>query len=83
MGKRLALSLSDDTHAQVTALAAEAGLSAHVWIVAAVEREAFRQVCEKADAWWRAHPDAALAETAAYHRRQEWRTESRRGSSAA
>ncbi|GAB2981578.1 hypothetical protein LWP59_04985 [Amycolatopsis acidiphila] len=83
MGKRLALSLSDDTHAQVKARAAEAGISAHAWIVAAVEREAFRQLCEKADEWWQAHPDEARAETAAYHRRQERRTESRRGSSAA
>lgn len=83
MGKRLALSLSDDTHALVKARAAEAGVSAHAWIVAAVEREAFRQLCEKTDAWWQAHPDEARAETAAYQRRQEWRTESRRGSSAA
>lgn len=83
MGKRLALSLSDDTHARVQALAAEDGTSAHAWIVAAVEREAFRRLCGKADEWWQAHPDEARAETAAYHRRQEWRTESRRGSSAA
>ncbi|WP_236795925.1 hypothetical protein [Amycolatopsis sp. GM8] len=78
MGKRLALSLSDDSHAQVRALAAEAGVSGHAWIVAAVEREAFRQLCEKTDEWWQAHPDEARAETAAYRRRQEWR-----GSSAA
>jgi hypothetical protein len=83
MAKRLALSLSDDTYAQVTALAAEGGVSAHAWIVGAVEREAFRRLCAKADEWWQAHPDEARAETAAYQRRQEWRTESRRGSSAA
>jgi hypothetical protein len=83
MGKRLALSLSDDTDAQVRTRAAEAGVSAQAWIAAALEREAFRQLCEKTDEWWQAHPDEARAEAAAYQRRQEWRTESRRGSSAA
>jgi hypothetical protein len=83
MGKRLALTLSDDTHAQVKAHAAEAGLSAHAWIVAAVEREAFRQLCEKTNEWWQEHPDEVQAATVDYHHRQEWRTEIRRGSSAA
>ncbi|GHF77149.1 hypothetical protein FHX82_005937 [Amycolatopsis bartoniae] len=80
MGKRPALSLPDETHALIEARAAEAGVSAHAWLVAAVEREAFRQLCEKTDKWWQAHPDEARAEVAAYHRRQ---SESRRGSSAA
>ncbi|GAA4665913.1 MULTISPECIES: hypothetical protein [Amycolatopsis] len=80
MGKRLALTLSEDTHAQIEALAAEAGVPVQDWLVAAVEREAFRQLCEQTDAWWRAHPELARAEIAAYSRRQ---SESRRGSSAA
>lgn len=83
MTKRLALSLSDDTHAEVKARAAEAGVSAHAWIVAALEREAFRQLCEKTDDWWREHPGEARAENAAFPRRQEWRAENRRDSSAA
>jgi hypothetical protein len=83
MGKRLALTLSDDTHAQVRARAAEAGLSVHAWIVAAVEREAFRQLCAKTDQWWREHPEQARAATEEFHHRQEWRTEIQRGSSAA
>ncbi|TVT55768.1 hypothetical protein FNH05_09075 [Amycolatopsis rhizosphaerae] len=83
MGKRLALTLSDDTYGQVKALAAEAGLSVRAWLVAAVEREAFRQLCAKADEWWHEHPGEVQAATEGYHRRQEWRTEIQRASSAA
>lgn len=83
MGKQLALTLSDDTHRQIKALAMEAGLSVHAWLVAAVEREAFRQLCAKTDQWWHQHPAEVQAATEGYHRRQEWRTEIQRGSSAA
>jgi hypothetical protein len=83
MGKQLALALSDDTQAQVKARAAEAGLSVHAWIVAAVEREAFRQLCAKTNEWWQEHPDEVQAATEGFHRRQQWRTEIQRGSSAA
>jgi hypothetical protein len=83
MRERLSLTLSDDTHAQVMARAAEAGLSVHAWIVAAVEREAFRQLCAKTNQWWQEHPDEVQAATEEFHDRQEWRTEIQRGSSAA
>ncbi|WP_158885469.1 hypothetical protein [Amycolatopsis anabasis] len=85
MSKRLALTLSDDTHAQLEACAAEAGTDLHAWIVAAVEREAFRRLCERANDWWAARPEAVAAEKEAHQRRQELRAqvERDRGSSAA
>ncbi|HET6503064.1 MAG TPA: hypothetical protein VFG87_20105 [Amycolatopsis sp.] len=83
MPKREALTLSDDTHAQIRRLAEEAGLSVHAWIIAAVERETFRQLCEKTNQWWREHPEEVARNAQNFHRRQEWRTEIKRGSSAA
>ncbi len=55
MSKRLGLNLSDDTHTQVKQRADVAGVSVHSWIVAAIERENFRQLCEEAKCGrWRA-----------------------------
>lgn len=83
MAKREALTLSEDTHAQVRKLAAEAGLSVHAWLVAAVEREAFRQLCEKTNQWWKEHPEEVARTTEDFRRRQKWRTELKRDHSAA
>ncbi|MDQ0377187.1 hypothetical protein [Amycolatopsis thermophila] len=68
------LELSADTYAQVRARAEEAGQSVHEWIVAAVEREAYRQLCEQQARWNAEHPDQVRAAA------DEWRA---RGSSAA
>lgn len=83
MAKREALTLSEDTHAQITDLAEEAGLSVHAWLVAAAEREAFRQLCEKANQWWKEHPEEVARTTEDFRHRQKWRTEIQRDSSAA
>jgi hypothetical protein len=85
MAKRQALTLSDDTHAQVKAHAEEAGMSVHAWLVAAVEREAFRQLCEKQARWNAEHAETVSAAAEDYRDRQEWRAgfEGRRDSSAA
>jgi len=68
------LELSDDTYAQVTARALEAGQSVADWVRAAVEREAFRQLCEQQARWNAEHPDHVRAAA------DDWRA---RGSSAA
>ncbi|KAA9155029.1 hypothetical protein FPZ12_030675 [Amycolatopsis acidicola] len=70
------LPLPEDLEAQVLARAEDAGLPVGEWIVAALQREAFRQLCEKTDDWWRHHPDEARAATEDYEYRH-------RGSSAA
>jgi hypothetical protein len=85
MSKRLGLNLSDDLHAQVKERAAAAGVSTHSWILAAIERENFRQLCHETNAWWSQHPDAAEQQVAEYEQRQALRASSRenRDSSAA
>lgn len=70
MPKRIGLNLPDDTHAQVKERAAAAGISAHAWIIAAVERENFRQLCQEANQWWTEHPEAAEQHLAEYHERE-------------
>jgi predicted transcriptional regulator len=82
MAKREELTLSDDTHAQITKLAEDASRSVHAWIVAAVEREAFRQLCEKTNQWWKEHPEEVARTAEDFRHRQEWRTEIKRGSAA-
>jgi hypothetical protein len=83
MAKREALTLYEDTHARITHLAEEAGVSVHAWLVAAVEREAFRQLCEKANQWWKEHPEEVARTTEDFRDRQKWRTAMQRDSSAA
>jgi chemotaxis regulatin CheY-phosphate phosphatase CheZ len=73
MSKRVGLKLSDDTHAQVKQRADAAGLSVHSWIVAAIERENFRQLCHEVNQWWSQHPEAAQHQVADYHQREDLR----------
>jgi hypothetical protein len=51
MSKRLGLTLSDDTHAQIKQCADVAGLYVHSWLVAAIERETFRELCQEVNQW--------------------------------
>lgn len=85
MSKRLGLNLSDDTHTQIKQRADVAGVSVHSWIVAAIERENFRQLCEEANKWWAQHPEGSQRQLADYHQRAEIRAnvQADRGSSAA
>lgn len=83
MAKREAVNLPDDTYGQISELAERAGMSVHAWLVAAVEREAFRQLCEKTNDWWREHPEEAARTTEDFDLRQRCRTEIPSGSSAA
>ncbi|MGH3772880.1 MAG: ribbon-helix-helix protein, CopG family [Pseudonocardiaceae bacterium] len=85
MSKRLGLALPDDTHAQIKQRADAAGVSVHSWIVAAIERENFRQLCLDANNWWAQHPEDAQRRVADYHQREEIRASVTpdRGSSAA
>lgn len=85
MTKRFAVTISDDTHAQIKERAAEAGVSVHAWMVAALEREAYRQLLEKANKWWAEHPEQGAQYEEDYRRRQaaRARTDADRGSSAA
>ncbi|HKS43790.1 MAG TPA: hypothetical protein VJT49_01515 [Amycolatopsis sp.] len=76
MAKREAVTVSDETHARVAGRTARAGLSVHAWVVAAVEREAFRQLCEQANKWWAEHPEEADRLTEDFHRRQDERDSS-------
>lgn len=85
MSKRLGLNLSDETHAQIKQRADAAGVSAHSWIVAVVERESFRQLCQEANEWWAQHPGVAQRQVVDYHQREDLRgsVHGDRGSSAA
>lgn len=85
MSKRLGLNLSDDTHTQIKQRADAAGVSVHSWIVTAIERENFRQLCQEANEWWAQHPEASQRQLADYHQREEVRAsvQADRGSSAA
>lgn len=83
MAKREAVTLSDDAHAQVEELAEEAGQSVHAWMVSAVEREAFRQLCEKTNTWWKEHPEEVARAAEDFRLRQQWRSEVHRGSPTA
>jgi hypothetical protein len=85
MPKRLGLNLSDDTHSQIKQRADAAGVSVHSWIVAAIERENFRQLCQEANGWWAENPEAATRHVADYHQREDLRADAQagRGSSAA
>jgi hypothetical protein len=85
MSERLGLNLSDDTHAQIKQRAVAAGVSVHSWIIAAIERESFRQLCQEANEWWSQHPEASQRQLAHYHHRQEDRGSGQadRGPSAA
>ncbi|MGB6165646.1 MAG: hypothetical protein WCF33_22220 [Pseudonocardiaceae bacterium] len=74
MPKRLGLNLSDDTHSQIKQRADVAGVSVHAWIVAAIERENFRQLCEEANKWWAQHPECSQRQLADYQQRKENRT---------
>jgi hypothetical protein len=84
MSKRLGLHLSDDTHTQIKQRADAAGVSVHSWIVAAIERENFRQLCQEANEWWAQHPQASQRQLAEYQQREESRTsmQADRGSAA-
>lgn len=85
MSKRLGLNLSDDTHTQIKQRADAAGLSVHAWIVAAIERENFRQLCQETNEWWAQHPEESNRQVADHHQREEARANGQadRGSSAA
>ena len=85
MSKRLGLNLPDDTHTQVKQRANAAGVSVHSWVVAAIERENFRQLCQEANEWWAQHPEASERQLADYQQREEVRAsvQTDRGSSAA
>ncbi len=85
MSKRLGLNLSDDTHTQIKQRADAAGVSVHSWVVAAVERENFRQLCQEANKWWAQHPEASQRQLADHRQREEVRASMQpdRGSSAA
>jgi len=80
MSKRLGLTLSDDTHAQIKDRAAAAGVSVHSWIVTAIERENFRQLCQQANQWWAQHPEADERYAADHARRQSLRSNATQGS---
>lgn len=73
MSKRLGLALSDDTHGQIKQRADAAGVSVHSWIVAAIERENFRQLCQEANTWWAQHPEATQRHVADHHQREDLR----------
>lgn len=84
MSKRLGLNLPDDTHTQVKQRSDAAGVSVHSWIVAAIERENFRQLCQEANEWWAQHPEVSRRQLADHHHREEVRSSVQdRGSSAA
>ncbi len=85
MSKRLGLNLSDDTHTQIKQRADATGVSVHSWIVAAIERENFRQLCLEANEWWAQNPEAAERHVVDYHQRDDLRADvqSGRGFSAA
>ncbi|MDQ3028784.1 MAG: hypothetical protein M3R09_01855 [Actinomycetota bacterium] len=85
MSKCRGLNLSDDTHAQIKQCADAAGVSVHSWIIAAIERENFRQLCQEANEWWAQHSEASQRQLADYHQREEVRAnaQAKRGSSAA
>lgn len=68
------MNLSDDTHTQIKEHADATGVSVHSWIVTAVEREAFRQLCEQTNEWWAQHPEAFQRQLADHHRREEVRS---------
>ncbi|GAB2742337.1 hypothetical protein [Amycolatopsis magusensis] len=70
MSKRLGLNLSDDTHAQIKARADAAGVSVHSWIIAAIERENFRQLCQDTNDWWAKHPETAEHQLTDYRHRR-------------
>ncbi|MFD8493811.1 hypothetical protein [Amycolatopsis sp. NPDC059657] len=69
MPKRLGLNLSDDTHAQIKQRADAAGISVNAWILAAIERETFRQLCQETNAWWAERPELAEREHRDYFKR--------------
>ncbi|SDX16559.1 hypothetical protein SAMN05421504_102516 [Amycolatopsis xylanica] len=69
MPKRLGLNLSDDTHAQIKQRADAAGISVNAWILAAIERETFRQLCQETNTWWAERPELAERETEDYFKR--------------
>lgn len=81
----LGLNLSDATHSQIKQRADATGVSVHSWIIAAIERENFRQLCQETNDWWAQHPEASRRQLADYHRREEVRasTQADRDSSAA
>ncbi|MGH3838963.1 MAG: ribbon-helix-helix protein, CopG family [Pseudonocardiaceae bacterium] len=85
MSKRLGLNLPDDTHAQIKQRADAAGVSVHSWIVAAIERENFRQLCQDANTWWAQHPETAQQQVDDHNQREDLRSSVKadRGSSAA
>jgi len=85
MSKRLGLNLSDDTHTQIKQRADAAGVSVHSWIIAAIERENFRQLCQEANEWWAENSEAATRRVPDYHQREGLRADAQagRGSSAA
>jgi hypothetical protein len=82
MPKRTAVTLSDDVYAQIKEHAAEAGTSAQAWLVAAIEREAFRQLCERQAKWNAEHPEEVAKANEASRRRHAARAERERDSGA-
>ena len=48
-------------------------VSVHSWVVAAIERENFRPLCQEANEWWAQHPEASPQQLAEYHQREEVR----------
>ncbi len=85
MSKRLGLNLSENIHAQIRERADAAGVSVHSWIVAAIERESFRQLCQETNEWWAQHPEAGRQHVVEYHQREDLRASGQadRGPSAA
>ncbi|MGH4015112.1 MAG: ribbon-helix-helix protein, CopG family [Pseudonocardiaceae bacterium] len=81
----LGLNLPDDTHAQIKQRADVTGVSVHSWIIAAIDHENFRQLCQETNEWWAQHPDASQQQLADHHQREEGRASAQadRGSSAA
>ncbi len=53
--------------------------SVHPWIIAAIERENFRQLCQEADEWWAENPEAATRRVADYHQREYLRADAQAG----
>lgn len=82
MSKRLAVTVSDEVYAQIKEYAADAGTSGHAWLVAAIEREAFRQLCERQATWNAEHPEEVAKADEASRRRHAARAKRERENGA-
>jgi hypothetical protein len=75
MSKRIEVTLSDDVHELMTASADAAGIPLSAWTTAALEREAFRQLCLTYDQQLAEHPELVGDPMTEYRSRQVLRTE--------